>query len=146
MRKLTAFQVGRTTLSPDFRAGSSVITTFRDLIPGWRLFVFNGTTARRPPVRVSGGPRVRAPAPFSASQVIFLGSGNRRGSPAPVVAAQGRLRAKRRAVWAARAVARAKSPAGLLAGPGRSPGSPPAGTGPTRKRDAFAGAAAARIR
>ena len=34
--------------SPDFRAGLSGTTTFHDLIPVQRLFVFNGTTVRYP--------------------------------------------------------------------------------------------------
>src|ERR1700733_375197 len=57
--------------SPDFRAGLSGTTTFHDLIPVHRLFVFNGTTVCYPPrPGIPGGP-ARGPGPFCATRVIF---------------------------------------------------------------------------
>ena len=77
MRQHTAFRVGRTTRCPDFRAALSVITTISDLIPGQRLFVFNGTSARRTPPVVPPGLPVRAPEPLCVPELIFLGPGTR---------------------------------------------------------------------
>jgi hypothetical protein len=93
MRKHTACRVGRTTRCSDFRAGLSSIATFRDLIPARRLFVFNGTRARRVP-----GRRLRTAAGKGASAVMRRRSDLPavRGTarlPGPVRAAQGRRRA-----------------------------------------------------
>ena len=75
MRQHTAFRVGRTTRCLDFRAALSVITTITDLIPGQRLFVFNGTSARRAPPAVPPGLPARAPEPLCVPELIFLGPG-----------------------------------------------------------------------
>ncbi len=88
MRQHTAFRVGRTTRCPDFRAALSVITTITDLIPGQRLFVFNGTSARRASPAVPPGLPARAPEPLCVPELIFLRPGNPGGSRVPVLAAQ----------------------------------------------------------
>jgi hypothetical protein len=102
MRQHTAFRVGRTTRCPDFRAALSVITTINDLIPGQRLFVFNGTSARRAPPAVPPRLRARAPEPLCVPELIFLGAGNLGSPRVPVLAAQslpgGRLASCRAAV------------------------------------------------
>src|SRR5580704_9329311 len=102
MRQHTAFRVGRTTRCPDFRAALSVITTIADLIPGQRLFVFNGTSARRAPPAVPLRLRARAPEPLCVPDLIFLGAGNLGSPRVPVLAAQslpgGRLASCRAAV------------------------------------------------
>src|ERR1700735_4980635 len=77
MRQHTAFRVGRTTRCLDFRAALSVITTITDLIPGQRLFVFNGTSARRAPPAVPPGLPARAPEPLCVPELILLGPGTR---------------------------------------------------------------------
>ena len=106
MRQHTAFRVGRTTRCLDFRAALSVITTITDLIPGQRLFVFNGTSARRAPPAVPPGLPARAPEPLCVPELIFLGAGNPGGSRLPVLAAQslpcGSLARGRAAVTAGR--------------------------------------------
>ena len=93
MRQHTAFRVGRTTRCLDFRAALSVITTITDLIPGRRLFVFNGTSARRGPPAVSPACPARAPEPLCVPELIFHGSREPRPPWAPVLAAQGFLHA-----------------------------------------------------
>jgi hypothetical protein len=75
MRKHTAFRVGRTTRCRDFRTALSVITTITDLIPGQRLFVFNGTSARRAPPAVPPRLPARAPGPLCVPELIFLRAG-----------------------------------------------------------------------
>ena len=104
MRQHTAFRVGCTTRCLDFRAALSVITTITDLIPGQRLFVFNGTSARRAPPAVPPGLPARAPEPLCVPELIFPWAGNPGGSRAPVLAAQslpcGRLARGRPAVRA----------------------------------------------
>src|ERR1700729_2569965 len=105
MRQHTAFRVGRTTRCPDFRAALSVITTISDLIPGERLFVFNGTSARWTPPVVPPGLPVRAPGPLCVPELIFLGAGNP-GGPGCL---SWPLRAFRAAAWA---TAGPPSPAG----------------------------------
>jgi hypothetical protein len=104
MRQHTAFRVGRTTRCLDFRAALSVITTITDLIPGQRLFVFNGTSARRAPPAVRPGLPARAPEPLCVPELIFPGPRNQGGSRVRVLAAQslscGRLASCRPAVRA----------------------------------------------
>jgi hypothetical protein len=65
--------------SHDFRAGLSGTTTFHDLIPVQRLFVFNGTTVCYPPRPGFPAGPARGPGPFCATQVIFRSP---RSSPA----------------------------------------------------------------
>src|ERR1700684_3755684 len=88
MRQHTAFRAVRTTRCPDFRAALSVITTITDLIPGQRLFVFNGTSARRAAPAVPPRLRARASEPLCVPELIFLGAGNPGGLRVPVLAAQ----------------------------------------------------------
>ena len=93
MRQHTALRVGRTTRCRDFPAASSAITTFRDLIPAWRLFVFNGTRAWPRPARVSGRCPGKGVTAVMRDLTDLPGSpGNRYASPASVQAAEGRLR------------------------------------------------------
>jgi len=87
--------------SPDFRAGLSGTTTFHDLIPVQRLFVFNGTTVRYPPRSGFPARPARVPGPFCATQVIFRsprsppacpgGCGPSGGRPGPAGGPGGRL-------------------------------------------------------
>jgi hypothetical protein len=124
MRQHTAFRVGRTTRCLDFRAALSVITTITDLIPGQRLFVFNGTSARRAPPVVPPGLPARAPEPLCVPELIFLGAGNPGGFRVAVLAAQslpyGRLARCRAAVPAgAAAIEDPDSPGPRLGGRSR---------------------------
>jgi hypothetical protein len=58
---------------PRLSCGLSVITTITDLIPGQRLFVFNGTSARRAPSAVSGKVPSKGSRALSVAELIFLG-------------------------------------------------------------------------
>jgi hypothetical protein len=90
--------------SPDFRTGLSRTTTFRDLIPVWRLFVFNGTTVRYPlsagfPGRAGKGARavLRNPVDLPKSQVAACLPGPLRavcGRPGPAGGRRCRLAAR----------------------------------------------------
>src|SRR5580692_10889412 len=80
--------------SPDFRAGLSGTTTFHDLIPVQRLFVFNGTTVCYPP---------RPGFPVGAGKPARAAAG-------PLADVQGQLAGRAAGWWQGPGAARAAGP------------------------------------